>query len=149
MPTLAKVMKESLEKANAHTRTVFGTKPMTTRQVTDLVRRQVSVMLATVKLSGRPHVSLTGMVVLRGRLYLGQSERFAALRNIRRNPQIGIVISGGGWKRHVLMEATAKELAQGDPRTKAIAEEETRRFGWSYDVHLEVTPTKVFTWAGE
>ena len=148
MSTLAAVMKESLAKANPHTRAVFGAKPLTPRQVSALVRSQTTVVLATVKPSGRPHLSLTGMVSLNGKFYLGESKAYAALRNLQANPRVAVVASGGGWGRHVLMEAEARLLRPRDPRVKAIQEEEIKRFGWSYPVHVEVVPTKVFTWAG-
>lgn len=148
MATLAQVMEETLAKANEHTRNVFSARPLTARQVHALVRAQPTVMLATVKRDGKPHVSLTGMATVNGKLYLGQSRAYAAFRNLRANPSVAVVVATGGWGRHVQIEGQARLLGARDRRNKAIAAAERKQHGWSYPVHVELAPTKVFTWAG-
>lgn len=148
MATLAQVMTKTLAQANEHTRSVFSARPLTARQVHALVRSQPTVMLATVKPNCKPHVTLTGLVTINGKLYLGQSKAYAAFRNVQGNPSVAVVVAAGGWGRHVQIEGEARLLAARDQRNKAISAEERKRHGWAYPVHLEVTPTKVFAWAG-
>jgi len=149
MATLAGAMAETLAKANPHTKSVFTMRPMTPRQVYALVRQCSTVVLATVKPSGGAHVSLTGMVTVKGRLYLGQSRAYAAFRNLSANPSVGVVVVRGGWGAHVQIEGEARVLTARDPRVKAIEAEERARHGWAYPVHVELVPAKVFTWAGQ
>lgn len=148
MATLSAVMAKTLAQANEHTRNVFSMKPLTARQVHDLVRKQPTVVLATVKPNGKAHISLTGMATVNGKLYLGQSRAYAAFRNLQANPSVAVVVATGGWGRHVQIEGEARTLGARDRRNKAVAAAERKRHGWSYPVHVELAPTKVFTWAG-
>jgi len=122
LETLQEKLDASLRNASPLTREFFADSPMTAEAVRDFVNDVLSVSIATVSKSGKPHAALTLVACADdGSLYAAVNERSVLYRNLQHAPDVAITVDarehglmGQGCAQYV---GTAAEL-----RTTLIAE---------------------------
>ena len=145
MSSLDSIIKNSLSKASAHTREVYGKNPLTASQVIELANSRVLTLSATVRPDGRPHLSPADFVAVDGIFYLGVDEATARYRNLKQNPATTVMLADDS-KRQAILEGNAKFLDMKSGTAKKVLEAQKKKYGWVTDALAEFQPTKAFTW---
>ena len=147
MRDLEELLRTSLARATAHTRRVLGPGAMTAAEARAFLRSRTAATLATTSSVGRPHVAVTALIHHRERFFVGQSLGAASLRHLQRRPAVALVMAQG-WRRHLLLEGTARTVPDG-PLAEEVRVEEQRRLGFASDVIVEVEPSRAFGWKSD
>jgi len=138
-------IKKTLAQASTHSRKVFSQSPLTGEEVLELANSGGLRMAATTKPDGKPHLSITDVIVSDGKLYIGVDPATARHRNLRRNTSIALMIAEG-WKRQVILEGEARFLDMKGPLAERVQDSQKKRYGWASEVLAEIVPRKIFTW---
>lgn len=118
---------------------------MTGEEVLELANGGGLRIAATTKPDGKPHLSITDVIVLGGKLYIGVDPATARHRNLRQNTSIAIMVAEG-WKRQALMEGEAHFLDMKGPLAEEVLDAQKKRYGWASEVLAEIVPSRIFTW---
>ena len=118
---------------------------MTGQEVLELANGSGLRMAATTKPGGRPHLSITDVIVLDGKFYIGVDLATARYKNLKSNPGI-VVMMAEGWKRQAILEGEAKFLDMKGEEASRVLEAQKKRYGWASQVLAEIVPRKIFTW---
>ncbi len=105
-------------------------------------------LAATVRSSGRPHLSPTDLVAVDGRLYLGVEVATARYKNLQENPAITVMMADG-WKRQAILEGRVNFLDMVGEAAKTVLEAQRKKYGWITDALAELSVEKAFTWKQE
>ncbi|MCS7207339.1 MAG: pyridoxamine 5'-phosphate oxidase family protein [Dehalococcoidia bacterium] len=141
------LLRQSLERATPFTREVFGARSLTGQEVVAFLQRARIAVVGTTNAAGAPHLSLTGLTVWQGRVFVGFSPQAAAFRHLQRSPRVALV-AHQGWRRVLILEGEARILPDGE-EAQQVRQAEQARHGWASPVIVEVLPRKAFSWKGE
>ncbi len=145
MSELDSVIKKTLAQASRHSKTVFSQSALTSEELLDLANGSGLRIAATTKPNGRPHLSITDVIVLDGKLYIGVDTVTARYKNLQHNTGI-VIMMAEGWKRQAIVEGQVQLLDMQGPLASRVVEAQKKRYGWVSEVIAEVVPTKIFTW---
>jgi len=145
LSSLDSTIKDSLNQASAHTRTVYSQNPLTSNEVIELASTRVLTLAATVRPDGRPHLSPTDLVAVDGVIYIGVDEATARYRNLKANAAVTVMLVDGS-KRQAILEGNAKFLDMNSGTAKKVLEAQKKKYGWVTDALAEFQPLKAFTW---
>lgn len=145
MSDLDSLIKKTLAQASPHSKNVFSQSPMTGEELLDLANGSGLRMAATTRPDGRPHLSITDVIVTDGRLYIGVDPATARYKNLKHNTRITIMMAEG-WKRQAILEGEARFLDMKGPFAEGVLEAQKKRYGWASEVLAEIVPRKIFTW---
>lgn len=102
-------------------------------------------MAATTKPNGEPHLSITDVMVLDERLYIGVDPATSRAKNLEHDTSIAIMMAEG-WKRQAILEGEALFLDMESPLASRVLEAQKKRYGWTSKILAEIVPRKIFTW---
>ncbi len=145
MSDLDSVIKKTLAQASRHSKTVFSQSPLTGEELLDLANGSGLRIAATTKPTGGPHLSITDVIVLDEKLYIGVDLATARYKNLLQNKGIVIMMTEG-WKRQAIVEGEVQFLDIQSPLAARVVETQKKRYGWASEVIAEVVPRKIFTW---
>jgi putative heme iron utilization protein len=145
LSSLDSIIRDSLSRATAHTKSVYSQNPLTTSEVVELANSRVLTVAATVRPDGRPHLSPTDLVVVDGVFYLGVDEATARYRNLKQNPAVTVMLADGS-KRQAILEGDAEFLDMKSGIARRVLEAQKKKYGWVTDALAEFKPLKAFTW---
>jgi putative heme iron utilization protein len=145
LSSLDSIIRDSLSRATAHTKSVYSQNPLTASEVVELANSRVLTVAATVRPDGRPHLSPTDLVVVGGAFYLGVDEATARYRNLKQNPAITVMLADES-KRQAILEGDAEFLDMKSGTAKQVLEAQKKKYGWVTDALAEFKPLKAFTW---
>jgi len=118
---------------------------MTGEELLELANSGGLRMAATTKPDGKPHLSITDVIVSDGKLYIGVDPATVRHRNLRQNASIAVMIAES-WKRQAILEGEARFLDMTSPLAERVLEVQKKRYGWASEVLAEIVPSKIFTW---
>ncbi len=145
MTDLDALIKKSLSQATPHSKRVFSQNPMTAEEVFDLATGTGLRFAATVKPNGRPHLSITDIILLDGEFYIGVDLATARYRNLKDNPGI-ILMMAEGWKRQAIIEGEVRFLDMKSQLKARVLDAQKKKYGWTSELIAQVAPKKIFTW---
>ena len=144
---LAEILSRTLEQANAHTRSVFGgDNAMSAEEVAEFLAESSVAIVSTVTAPGTPHSTGVGITFVDGKLYFGASETRAMSRNLQRNPSVAVAVIELPWKRHVLIQGSARFLSSDSVELPKVHAAELAMHGWESEIVAEVVAGKIYTW---
>jgi nitroimidazol reductase NimA-like FMN-containing flavoprotein (pyridoxamine 5'-phosphate oxidase superfamily) len=124
---LQKIIDRSYANATPFTKKVLG-KPMTAEETIDFINEKRDGILASVKASGKPHISWQLLAYLEGKLYAGLDRQPLAYRNLMERPDAAIAITD--HSKGVFIEGTVRVIGTAaELRSSLLARIE----GWSED----------------
>lgn len=139
------LIKKSLSQATTHSKKVFSQSPMTAEEVFDLATGSALRFAATVKPNGRPHLSITDVILLDGEFYIGVDLATARYRNLKDNPGITLMMAEG-WKRQAIVEGEVAFLDMKSQLAARVLDAQKKKYGWTSELIAQVAPKKIFTW---
>ena len=145
MSDLDSLIKKSLDQASPHSRKVFSQSPLTGEEVLELANSTGLRIAATTKPDGKPHLSITEVIVVDGKLYIGVDPSTARYKNLNHSSGIAVIMAEG-WKRQAIVEGDAHFLDMKSQLAGRVLDAQKKRYGWTSEVVAEVVPRKVFTW---
>ncbi len=145
MADLDSVLKDSLARASAHSKKVYGQNPLTAQEILDLANSRVLILAATVKPKGSPHLSPSDLVAVDGILYVGVDTTTARYKNLKQNPAVTIMLADG-WNRQAILEGQARFLDVKSQTAKKVLDAEKNKYGWTTEAIAEFIPEKIFTY---
>ena len=102
-------------------------------------------MASTTKPDGRPHLSITDVIVVDGEFYIGVDPATARYKNLKHNTGISIMMAEG-WKRQAILEGEVRFLDMKSPLAERVLEAQKKRYGWASEILAEIVLHKIFTW---
>ena len=98
----------SIRNASPLTKELFAGNRLDPEAVRDLINRVMTITVATVSPSGRPHASLTlGACSNEGRIYFAANRRSVPFRNLQRSPYVALTVDA---QEHGIMAQGQAEL---------------------------------------
>ncbi len=143
--SLETLLARSIAAASPHTKGIFGNDTMTAKEIEAFVSKRTAVAVATTDREGHPHIAATDLIVVQGRFFIGQSQGSASLKHIRRDERVALLLMQG-WRRHLLLEGQTSCLADNDPMTGQVKAAEKERLGFTSQIIVEVSPSRMFGW---
>lgn len=104
---LQKLIEQSYAKATPFTRKTLG-KIMTAEETIEFINEKKDGILASVKASGKPHISWKLVIYFEGKLYTTENSRSLAYRNLTKNPYVAMAITD--HSKGVFIEGIAKPM---------------------------------------
>jgi PPOX class probable F420-dependent enzyme len=123
--------------------------PLTDEQVSQRLKDERNLWLATVRANGAPHLVPIWFVAVDGAVYLCTGPDSVKVRNLRANPRIAFALEDG--TSPVIFEGTARvlEIADAPP---GIAPAFKAKYDWDiltdteYTVIVEISPARRIGW---
>lgn len=123
--------------------------PLTEEQVSQRLKDERNLWLASVRANGAPHLVPIWFVALDDRLYLCTGPKSVKARNLRANPRVAFALEDGSSP--VIFEGTARILEIPDA-PPGVAPAFKAKYDWdittdtTYTVIVELTPARRHGW---
>jgi len=144
MSELERIIKQSLEKATAHTRKVYGQNPLTGQELIELANAKALNLAATVKPDQRPHLSPVDLNIVDEKIYIGIDEGTARHKNLLHSPHVTIMAVDGS-RRQAIIEGETRMVDMKSGIAVKVLEAQKKKYGWTTQLLAEVVPRKIFT----